>query len=307
MSDSQDLLSKLIARNQIPPLTRIFHYLDTRSLIKCLCVNPTWKTYLQENFILKSRLAGLKLIRKAWTDFKPVTSQHIMSSSIMDLSGDEDEDVSMASFVNGGFDLMKEDGIRTFDCDSDISWKWKTSSKVQMGEYLFSITRHGADDNDRAVAEISIKKRTDLKSIYRYKAKYNHIVSSYIHEKEVFINDGHFFKHIIFNSNCDQVQNDNNDLIPEPIPFDRKDSQWDLEVAHSKFLIFRNHCSPLLHILNSSKKIWRTINIDNENGNNAGTEMRHTWQGPGIINLSKVWPHLIILLRWAKLFKPLEK
>ena len=307
MSDRQDLLSNLIARNQIPPLTCIFHHLDTRSLIKCLRVNPSWKTFLQEH-VLKPRLVGLKLINKAWKEFKPETSQHVMSGSITDISGDNDEDVSMASFANGGFDLMKEDGIRSFDSDSDICWKWKTSSNVQVGEYIVSITHHGADNNDKAVAEIIIKNRTDLKSIYRYKAKYNHRFSSYIHEKAVFINDGHFFKHIIFNSNCNLVQNDNNDLFHEPINFDRKESHWDLEVVHNEFLVFRNQCFPFLHILNSYKDIWRTINVDTEADNNAGTPMRQTLPpGPGIINLSEVWPHLIILLRWAKLLKTINE
>ena len=286
-SDPQDLVSKLIARNQTIFLTNVFLHLETQSLFKCLRVNQVWNMFLQE-YIFKSRAVGLRLLSKAWREFDPEHNVDTLSGSITDLSGDDERDEYMASYTNGDFDLMREDGIRSFVDESDSDYiRHVTTSRVQMGEHLISIAKFGRDYSNRVVTEIIIKRRSDLKSIFRYKVK--HRFSSYILDKSAFITDGDVLKHITFDSNCDMIQENDKDL--SNVNIHSKHSLGDLQVVvHDKFLVFTDDCSPfLLHILNSSQDTRRTITVYNEADHN-----RHTGR---VVNVSKICNHLIILLR----------
>ena len=288
-SDPEDLVSKLIARNQTLFLTNVFLYLETQSLIKCLHVNQVWKMFLQE-YIFKSRAVSLKLLSKAWREFDPEHSVDTLSGSITDLSGDDERDEYMASYTNGDFDLVREDGIRSFVGESDSDYiRHVTTSRVQMGEHLISIAKFGTDYSNRVVTGIIIKRRSDLKSISRYKVKYRFF--SYILDKSVFISDGDILKLITFDSNCDMIKEDEKDISIEQVNIHKNQHfLGDLQVVHDKILVFTDKCSPfLLHILDSSQDTWRTITVYNEADHNINAGQ--------VVDVSNICLHLIILLR----------
>ena len=293
MSGHEDLVSKLITRNQIDFLTDVFLYLETKSIIKCLRVNPVWKTFLLK-YIFKYKPVGLKLISKAWREFNPDYDIHTLTGSITDLSGDDEKDAYMASYICGVGDFMMEDGTRSFaggDSLSDDCLHHVTTSKVQMGEHIISISKYGIDKNARYSMETIIKNRRNLKTIYRYKGKnHNSMCSCYMLDKSAFIIDGDILKQITFNSNCDMFQENDKDLFNGHTNFEHKHTLGELQLVHEKFLVFADKCVPFfLHVLDYSRDTWRTLTIYNEADNTAGPL--------GVLNVSKVWPHLIILLR----------
>ena len=114
--------------------------------------------------------------------------------------------------------------------------------------------------------------------------------SCYILEKSAFIIDGDILKQITFNSNCDIFQENDKNLFNGHTNFEHKHTVGELQLVHEKFLVFEDKCIPFfLHILDYSRDTWRKLTIYNEADNTAGPL--------GVLNVSKVWPHLIILIR----------
>ena len=301
MSGHEDLVSKLITRNQIDFLTDVFLYLETKSIIKCLRVNPVWKTFLLK-YIFKYKPVGPKLISKAWREFNPDYGVRTLTGSITDLSGDDEKDGYMASYIYGVGDFVMEDGTRSIvgggDSLSDGCFHHVSTSRVQMGEHIICISKHGSDTNGRVSMEIVIKNRRNLKTIYRYRVKnHNSMCSYYILDKSAFIIDGDVLKQITFNSNCDMFQENDKDLFNGHTNFEHKNIFGKLQLVHEGFLVFSDKCVPVfLHILDHSQDTWRTLTIYNEADNTAGP-LRRNPSNEGVLDVSKIWPHLIILLR----------
>ena len=289
--EDEDLVSKLIARNQINLLIDVFLGLDIETLKKCLNVKKSWRKFLVY-YIFKSKSIRQKLISKAWTEFKPMHTSQNLFRSITDISGDVNEDVSITSFNDGGFVIVKGATIQKCVPGESATLSHVTGSKAQLGKDILSLTKFGSDRDELGVIEIVIKDRNDLQSIYNYKVNDDMRFSSCISGNSFFIRDEFKFKRIdsYFDFYCDLIQEVDLNLIPVT-PTDaglQTNCLGDLQVVHDPFQVFADRQHPVLHIFDSSLETWRILTIsknDNDTSNNP------------VINVSEMWPHLLVLTR----------